>query len=298
MARRDRRGRPRGRSRGGALFRWGPIVLVLALFAGAAAAYHYDLGTRWFGAAARRRTHRAAGAGAHPAARCRRRERWPGRRPRAARRPLSVRRALGPALRRPRTSRDLRAVVAPLHGSTGPRRRPRHVDAGLDPQAPHRHRRPRDPRPRPHLRDPGRRRRTQPPDPGRRRRPVPDRQAAHGPGGAGCREPPDARRGDGPQPEGPRRHHGLARLRHLAVHRPGAQPALAAELRHRQRGLPDHRPLGRPGHRAGRRESRGRPCRERCRRSSRPSCATSGVHVTATGRRASGAGRLRARWRG
>ncbi|MDX6358837.1 MAG: hypothetical protein QOH37_1891 [Nocardioidaceae bacterium] len=33
------------------MFRWAPIVLVLAIFGAAAASYHYDLGTRWLGAA-------------------------------------------------------------------------------------------------------------------------------------------------------------------------------------------------------------------------------------------------------
>ena len=51
MARRDRVQKPRGRSLGGTAFRWVPVVLVLVLLGGAAAAYHYDLGTRWFGAA-------------------------------------------------------------------------------------------------------------------------------------------------------------------------------------------------------------------------------------------------------
>jgi serine-type D-Ala-D-Ala carboxypeptidase/endopeptidase (penicillin-binding protein 4) len=87
---------------------------VLALFAGAAASYHYDLGTRWFGAApdasptappvpgltlppvpTPRAVARPAPAG-HPA-------------------PLSVRRTLGPALRDPHLA-DLRAVVSPLTG--------------------------------------------------------------------------------------------------------------------------------------------------------------------------------------
>jgi serine-type D-Ala-D-Ala carboxypeptidase/endopeptidase (penicillin-binding protein 4) len=42
MARRDR-GRP------GPLARWLPVVLVLAVLAGAAATYHFELGERWFG---------------------------------------------------------------------------------------------------------------------------------------------------------------------------------------------------------------------------------------------------------
>lgn len=43
MRRRDRR------HGGGAFWRWFPVVLVLALLAGAAAAYRFDLGPRWFG---------------------------------------------------------------------------------------------------------------------------------------------------------------------------------------------------------------------------------------------------------
>ncbi len=127
MARRDRRGRPRGRSVGGVLFRWGPILLVLALFAGATAAYHYDLGTRWFGAAPDAAptappvpgltlppvpTPRAV---ARPA---------PSGRPA----PLSVRRTLGPALRDPHLA-DLAAVVAPLTG-------PPVLDDGRSPSMP------------------------------------------------------------------------------------------------------------------------------------------------------------------
>lgn len=114
MAPRVRRGRPRDRSLGGALFRWGPVLLVLAVLAGATAAYHYDLGTRWFGAAPDavptsppvpgltlepvpppRAVARPAPSG-HPA-------------------PASVRRVLGPALKDPHLA-DLRAVVAPLTG--------------------------------------------------------------------------------------------------------------------------------------------------------------------------------------
>ena len=88
---------------------------MLALFAGAAAAYHYDLGTRWFGAAPRRLTHRTAGPGAHPAACSDAASGCPAGARRATRRPLSVRRTLGPALRDPHLA-DLRAVVSPPTG--------------------------------------------------------------------------------------------------------------------------------------------------------------------------------------
>src|SRR4051812_23965542 len=40
----------RRRALGGAVFRWAPVVLVLAIFGAATASYHYDLGTRWLGA--------------------------------------------------------------------------------------------------------------------------------------------------------------------------------------------------------------------------------------------------------
>lgn len=114
MARRDRGQKPRGRSLGAAAFRWVPVALVLVLLGGAVAAYHYDLGTRWFGAAPDTGptsppvpgltlptvpTPRAV---ARPA---------PAGRPA----PTSVRRHLGPALDDPDLA-DLRAVVAPLSG--------------------------------------------------------------------------------------------------------------------------------------------------------------------------------------
>ena len=115
MARRDRRGRQRGRSRGSALLRWGPIVLVLALFAGAAASYHYDLGSRWFGAAPDTSPTTAPVPGLTLA---------PVPTPRVVARPApegrptpsAVRRALAPALKDPHLA-DLRAVVAPLTGA-------------------------------------------------------------------------------------------------------------------------------------------------------------------------------------
>jgi len=47
VGRRD--GRHGGRARSGAFLRWAPVVLVLALLAGAGAAYRFDLGARWFG---------------------------------------------------------------------------------------------------------------------------------------------------------------------------------------------------------------------------------------------------------
>jgi serine-type D-Ala-D-Ala carboxypeptidase/endopeptidase (penicillin-binding protein 4) len=48
VARAERR---RRRGVAGAVIRWLPIVLVLAVLGAAVASYHYDLGTRWFGAA-------------------------------------------------------------------------------------------------------------------------------------------------------------------------------------------------------------------------------------------------------
>jgi D-alanyl-D-alanine carboxypeptidase/D-alanyl-D-alanine-endopeptidase (penicillin-binding protein 4) len=99
---------------GGALFRWVPVVVVLALFGAAAAAYHYDLGTRWFGAApdvapapppvpgltlAPVPTPSAV---ARPA-------------PAGPLSPAAVRRALAQPAQDPHLA-DLRAVVAPLAG--------------------------------------------------------------------------------------------------------------------------------------------------------------------------------------
>lgn len=114
MARRDRRARPRGRSLGGAAFRWGPIILVITLFAGAAAAYHYDLGTRWFGAAPDAAPTSPPVPGLTlppvPPARAVARPAPSGPPP-----PLSVRRALTPALHDKHLA-SLRAVVAPLTG--------------------------------------------------------------------------------------------------------------------------------------------------------------------------------------
>ncbi len=115
MVRRDRRGRSRGRSVGGALFRWGPVVLVVALLAGAATAYHYDLGSRWFGAKpdAAPTAPPVAGLTLSPVPTPRAVAR-PAPSGRVA--PIAVRRALGPALDDPDLG-DLRAVVAPLRGA-------------------------------------------------------------------------------------------------------------------------------------------------------------------------------------
>jgi len=113
VARRDRR-QPRGRSVRGAAFRWVPVLLVLALLGGAAAAYHYDLGTRWFGAApdAGRTSPPVPGLTLPPVPTPRAVARpAPSGRPA----PSAVRRALGPALDDPDLA-DLRAVVAPLSG--------------------------------------------------------------------------------------------------------------------------------------------------------------------------------------
>jgi D-alanyl-D-alanine carboxypeptidase/D-alanyl-D-alanine-endopeptidase (penicillin-binding protein 4) len=97
------------------LFRWGPVVLVVVLLAGAVTAYHYDLGSRWFGAQpeAAPTTPPVPGLTLEPVPT-----------PRAVARPapsgrvspIAVRRALGPALDDPDLG-DLRAVVAPLRGA-------------------------------------------------------------------------------------------------------------------------------------------------------------------------------------
>ncbi len=86
----------------------------MALFGGAAAAYHYDLGTRWFGAAPDAAPAPPPVPGLTLA---------PVPTPRAVARPApagtpspaDVRRALAPALKDPHLA-DLRAVVAPLSG--------------------------------------------------------------------------------------------------------------------------------------------------------------------------------------
>ena len=88
---------------------------MLVLFAGAAAAYHYDLGTRWFGAApdAAPAVPPVPGLTLPPGADAASRRAAGARR--AAPLRSSVRRTLGPALRGPHLA-DLRAVVAPLSG--------------------------------------------------------------------------------------------------------------------------------------------------------------------------------------
>ena len=117
MARRDRPSRPRGRWRRRA-FLWLPVLLVVALLGGAAAAYHYDLGTRWFGAAPDATPPVPAVSPvpgltlpAVPTPR-------PVARPAPSGRPTpgAVRRALTPELDDPDLA-VLRGVVAPLSGS-------------------------------------------------------------------------------------------------------------------------------------------------------------------------------------
>jgi serine-type D-Ala-D-Ala carboxypeptidase/endopeptidase (penicillin-binding protein 4) len=114
VARRERRPKTRGRSVRGAAFRWVPVLVVLGLLGGAAAAYHYDLGTRWFGAAPDSGPTSAPVPGLTlppvPTPR-------PVARPAPSGRPApsAVRRTLGPALTNPDLA-DLRAVVSPLTG--------------------------------------------------------------------------------------------------------------------------------------------------------------------------------------
>jgi D-alanyl-D-alanine carboxypeptidase/D-alanyl-D-alanine-endopeptidase (penicillin-binding protein 4) len=114
VARRDRRSEPRGRSLRGVAFRWVPVLLVLVLLGGAAAAYHYDLGVRWFGATP------DAGPSSPPVPGLTLPAVAPPRlvaRPAPSGRPApsAVRRTLGPSLDDPDLA-DLRAVVAPLSG--------------------------------------------------------------------------------------------------------------------------------------------------------------------------------------
>ena len=204
--------------------------------------------------------------------------------------PASVRRALGPALEEPAPRRPPRCR-RPADRRAGARRGPRRVHAGLHPQAPHLRGRPRDARARPHVRDQGRGRRPPGVDAGRWRRPVPARQARDRPGGPRRRQPPGPGRGDGARPDGPRHHVGVARLRHLPVHRPGAEPPLAAAptspttRSHRSRRCGPTRASRRAGTAA-------RPTQRRVpRTSSRASCARAGVARHRTGPRASGADR-------
>ncbi len=115
MVRRDRSGSQRRRSVGRALLLWAPVVLVVALLAGATTAYHYDLGSRWFGA----QPDAAPPAPPVPGLTL-----APVPTPRAVARPApsghvapaAVRRALTPTLDDPALA-DLRAVVAPLTGA-------------------------------------------------------------------------------------------------------------------------------------------------------------------------------------
>jgi serine-type D-Ala-D-Ala carboxypeptidase/endopeptidase (penicillin-binding protein 4) len=111
VARAERR---RRRALAGAVLRWAPIVLVLAIFGAAAASYHYDLGTRWFGAAPdpQPSTHPSSAPTlavplpVRPVART-----APERHPAAA----AVRRALAAPLADPALA-TVHAVVAPLTG--------------------------------------------------------------------------------------------------------------------------------------------------------------------------------------
>jgi D-alanyl-D-alanine carboxypeptidase/D-alanyl-D-alanine-endopeptidase (penicillin-binding protein 4) len=111
VARAERR---RRRGLAGAVLRWAPILLVLAIFGAAAASYHYDLGTRWLGAAPDPQPSRPAATGptlagplpARPVARP-----APAARPAAA----AVRRALAAPLGDPALA-QVHAVVAPLAG--------------------------------------------------------------------------------------------------------------------------------------------------------------------------------------
>jgi D-alanyl-D-alanine carboxypeptidase/D-alanyl-D-alanine-endopeptidase (penicillin-binding protein 4) len=111
VARADRRQRRRRWAR--AAVGWAPVVLVLATFGAATASYHYDLGTRWFGApAAAPATPPAPGLTLPSPSPLR-----PVARPAPSSRPaaVAVRRALAQGLANPALAR-LRAVVAPLSG--------------------------------------------------------------------------------------------------------------------------------------------------------------------------------------
>ncbi len=111
MVRADRR---RRRGFAGAVFRWAPIVLVLTLFGAAAASYHFDVATRWFGAAPDLQPTPPPSPGptlagplpARPVARP-----APTAQPAAA----AVRRALARPLADPALA-EIHAVVAPLQG--------------------------------------------------------------------------------------------------------------------------------------------------------------------------------------
>jgi serine-type D-Ala-D-Ala carboxypeptidase/endopeptidase (penicillin-binding protein 4) len=111
VARADRR---RRRGFAGAVFRWAPIVLVLAMFGAAVASYHFDVATRWFGAAPDPQPTPAPSpgptlAGPLPAR--------PVARPAPTAQPVAgaVRRALAAPIADPALA-ELHAVVAPLQG--------------------------------------------------------------------------------------------------------------------------------------------------------------------------------------
>jgi serine-type D-Ala-D-Ala carboxypeptidase/endopeptidase (penicillin-binding protein 4) len=111
-----------GGDRRNASVRWLPVVLVLALLAGAGAAYRFDLGERWFGTAPDPTTEPAAvpppeGVTVPPLAV-----------PRPVAAPEDggvlvasrVRRSLAAGLRDPDLGRSVHAMVAPLEGDSGP----------------------------------------------------------------------------------------------------------------------------------------------------------------------------------
>ena len=184
--------------------------------------------------------------GAHPAARPDAASRRPAGARRPTRRRLSVRRTLGAGAAPTRTSADLARRRRPAHAvhrssttAAARRCRPRPSSCSR-PRPPSRPSAPTAPS-RPGSSADGRSRLTlvgggdpflagkRPTDPAAEPR----------------REPPDAGRRDGAAALKARGvTHGLARLRHLAVHRAERQPALAAELRPRRRGLTDHRRSG------------------------------------------------------
>jgi D-alanyl-D-alanine carboxypeptidase/D-alanyl-D-alanine-endopeptidase (penicillin-binding protein 4) len=95
--------------------RWTPVVLVLAIFCGAAAAYHYDLGQRWFGNGPTTPTAAPPPPGLTlPTAGTPRPVARPA--PSGATHAAAIRRALAAPLADPHLA-HVRAVVAPLHGA-------------------------------------------------------------------------------------------------------------------------------------------------------------------------------------